>query len=156
MSGSVLDLRAPAPGEREKLVDLWVASWSVTYPEIDFEARRAWFVDHLAKLETVGGETVCAFDDDAMIGFVTIDVTTGWLDQIAVDPGAFGSGCAKALLDEAKRLSPTGVTLDVNADNFRALRFYFREGFVKTGEGANAMSGRKTTSLAWLGAAATP
>ena len=151
MRATTIALRPPAPDERERLADLWVASWRATYRDIDFEARRAWFLDHLEKLEKVGGETICAFDDLTMLGFVVIDVTTGWLDQIAVDPDAFGSGCAKRLLDEARRLSPAGVTLDVNADNFRALRFYAREGFVKTGEGANAMSGRKTVSLEWRG-----
>ena len=149
MSAVVLALRAPMQHERAALADLWVESWRVTYPEIDFEARRDWLLDHLAKLETVGGKTICAFEDERMLGFVTIDVTTGWLDQIAVDRSAFGAGVAGKLLDEAKRLSPDIVRLDVNADNFRALRFYAREGFVKTGEGANAMSGRATATLEW-------
>jgi putative acetyltransferase len=142
-------LRPPHSTERKALVELWVAAWKATYPEIDFEARRAWFVEHLAQLEAQGAKLVCALDEHAMLGFVTIDPATGWLDQIAVAPSAFGGGCAKALIEEAKRLSPARVTLDVNADNFRALRFYLREGFLKTGEGANAMSGRRTIALEW-------
>ena len=144
-----MNFRAPAPDERDALVDLWVESWRVTCPEINFDARRAWFVDHLAEIEAQGAKLVCALDQRGMLGFVTIDPATGWLDQIAVHPSAFGGDCAKALLAEARRLSPARVKLDVNADNFRALRFYLREGFLKTGEGVNAMSGRKTFALEW-------
>ena len=65
-----------------------------------------------------------------------------------VAPAQWGSGLAAALVDEAKRRSPHGVTLKVNADNFRAIRFYQRNGFVETGQEVNA-SGRPVLNLAW-------
>lgn len=138
-----------------ELVDLWIAAWTQAMPQIDFEARRAWFVDHLGRLETQGAALVCAFDaeDGAMLGFVAIDPATHYLDQIAVAPRAQGSGVAGALLDAARRASPQGVRLDVNAGNPRALAFYAREGFVKTGESVNPMSGLPTISLEWRPAA---
>jgi putative acetyltransferase len=49
----------------------------------------------------------------ALIGFVTID-DKGYLDQLVVSPDHWGSELANALVDEAKRLSPAGVTLLVN------------------------------------------
>jgi putative acetyltransferase len=148
LSTSLL-LRPPTDAERPALVDLWVASWRATYPDIDFDARRPWLEQRLAKLEMDGAHTICAFDGAAMLGFVSIDARTNWLDQIAVHPQAIGAGVGAALLDEAKRVSPARVELDVNADNFRARKFYEREGFALIGVGVNALSGRKTVTLEW-------
>ena len=69
----------------------------------------------------------------ALIGFVTIDAS-GYLDQLVVAPDHWGSELANALVDEAKRLSPDRITLLVNTDNSRAIRFYERNGFVQAGE----------------------
>lgn len=141
--------------ERGPLLDLWVASWRATFPDIDFDARRAWFVDHVAELEAAGAALICAFEETMkpgerrLVGFVLIDPKTGWLDQIAVRPSAFGAGVGRELLNAAKRASPGRIALDVNADNFRALRFYKREGFVRTGAGVNKLSGRETAVLEW-------
>ena len=54
-----------------------------------------------------------------------------------------------ALVDEAKRLSPGGVTLLVNKDNARAIRFYERNGFVHAGEDVNPTSGRPVLKMSW-------
>ena len=45
-------------------------------------------------------------------------------------------------VDEAKRRSPERITLLVNHDNARAIRFYERNGFVHAGEDVNPTSGR--------------
>jgi len=141
--------------ERSALLDLWVASWRATYPTIDFDARRAWFVENLAEREAAGAALICMFEDGArpgerkLLGFVLVDPKTGWLDQIAVRPNAFGAGVGRELLNAAKRASPGKIRLDVNADNFRALRFYKREGFVRVGAGVNKLSGRETAVLEW-------
>jgi putative acetyltransferase len=84
-----------------------------------------------------------------LAGFVTIDVT-GYLDQLVVGPDHWGSKIAASLVDEAKRRSPSGITLLVNADNARAIRFYQRSGFVQAGEDVNE-SGRPVLKMAWKG-----
>lgn len=145
-----LALREPDADERARMVDLWVAAWSATFPQLDFEARREWLRARLAALEADGARLLAAFEGDAALGFVTIDSRTQWLDQLCVHPDAFGKGVARALLEAARELSPSGVRLDVNADNPRALRFYEREGFVKTGEGRNPNSGLRTIALEWV------
>ena len=66
-----------------------------------------------------------------------------------VAPEAWGSTIAGALLAEAKRLSPAGLDLAVNADNARAIRFYEKQGFVVTGTDANARSGAPILKMAW-------
>ena len=68
------------------------------------------------------------------LSFVTIDQASGYLDQLVVSPDAWGSPVGTLLMTEAKRLSPAGVTLKVNADNDRAIAFYRKHGFVRTGK----------------------
>jgi putative acetyltransferase len=140
-----------APEDLDALLELWIASWRATYADIDFDARRGWFVDRLATLEANGASTLCLrIGAPPLIkGFVVIDPRTGWLDQICVHPDQFGAGAAEALIDAARRISPAKIRLDVNADNLRAIRFYNREGFVQVGEGALSQSGRPTVVLEW-------
>jgi putative acetyltransferase len=80
---------------------------------------------------------------------MTIDEKTGYLDQIVVAPEHWGKGIALALLDEAKTLSPASITLLVNKDNLRAIRFYEKHGFVYDGEDANPVSGIAVNRMAW-------
>jgi putative acetyltransferase len=104
----------------------------------------------LLSLEAAGAVTICALDGESrIIGFATVDPATAYLDQIAVAPEAKGAGTAGRLLDEARRLSPRGLELDVNQENTRALRFYAREGFEKITEGVNPNSGLKIWRLRW-------
>jgi putative acetyltransferase len=86
----------------------------------------------------------------ALIGFVTIDAT-GYLDQLVVAPDRWGSELAAALVDQAKRLSPDAITLKVNTDNVRAIRFYRRNGFAHVGEDVNPTSGRPVLKMEWKG-----
>jgi putative acetyltransferase len=93
---------------------------------------------------------IVAEQENALVGFVTID-GQGYLDQLVVSPDRWGSDLANALVKEAKRLSPGGVTLLVNKDNARAIRFYERNGFVHAGEDVNPTSGRPVLRMAWTG-----
>ena len=83
------------------------------------------------------------------VGFVTVDAKTGYLDQIVVAPEAWGSDVANALMDEARRISPGGLELKVNADNARAIRFYEKQGFVDAGETVNEVSGAPVRLMRW-------
>jgi putative acetyltransferase len=136
--------------ERAELIELWLAAWAATYPHVDFATRRDWFAEHLALLQTQGCTILAARDEvGKLAGFVIFNAVSGWLDQFAVHPDAFGSGISRALMREAKRLAPGFLQLDVNADNARAIAFYEREGFRRTGEGVNPNSGAPTLSMEW-------
>ncbi len=74
---------------------------------------------------------------------------TRYLDQIVVAPEAWGGDVAPALIAEAKRQSPRGLDLVVNADNARAIRFYEKQGFVTTGNDVNPRSGAPTRKMSW-------
>ena len=85
----------------------------------------------------------------ALVGFVTVDPKTRYLDQIVVAPEAWGSDVAQALMAEARRLSPGGLDLAVNADNVRAIRFYEKQDFVVTGDDVNPISKAPILKLSW-------
>jgi putative acetyltransferase len=145
-------LRPLKSADVPNLAQLWVASWQEAMPGIDFAARFQWFSNHLRTLEATGFVTVCAIDSaDSIVGFVSVNPATAYLDQLAVASAAKGKGVARLLLDEARRISPHGIVLEVNADNLRALAFYEREGFEKISEGSNPLSGLKTFRLRGAG-----
>eukprot|EP01037_Dinobryon_pediforme_P042530 gene42530-52956_t len=130
------------PAYLPEMTDLWVASWTLTMPAIDFEARRPWLVEHLGALGDAGVRIeVAIVETGAIAGFVTVDPATGHLDQICVGPDWWGTGIAAALLAAARSIAPGGLQLDVNADNPRAVRFYLAQGFVETARGTNPRSG---------------
>ncbi len=118
-------------------------------PEIDFAARRAWLDAHLDALSSAGARVLVAEVDGVPAGFVTVDAARGHLDQLAVHPAHQGSGVADRLMAIAKALSPTGLSLDVNDGNARALRFYARHGFATLSRGTNPRSGLPTRLLRW-------
>jgi putative acetyltransferase len=84
-----------------------------------------------------------------LVGFVTVDQKTKYLDQFVVAPEHWGSDVGRALVDEAKRLSPAGLDLLVNKDNARAIRFYEKHGFVYAGEDKNPVSGIAVNRMEW-------
>lgn len=144
-------IHAFVPAHLAELTDLWVSAWAAAMPSIDFEARRRWLVDHLGALRGRGALVWCAFDsaNGQMAGFITLDLASGLIDQLAVAPSCQGSGAAEALLSLAKGEARGALALDVNEDNPRAIRFYEREGFVQAGQGVNPLSGLKTRRYEW-------
>jgi putative acetyltransferase len=145
----------PRGGDVAPLADLWVASWLVAMPSIDFIARRDWFFTYVETVEQGGGETHCVYDgahDGAgrLVGFILIHIGRGVLEQIVVAPERFGDGLGAVLLDYAKALCRSGLSLDVNVDNPRACRFYEKHGFVKAGQGINPRSSLPIWHLRWV------
>ncbi|HEY8267133.1 MAG TPA: GNAT family N-acetyltransferase [Xanthobacteraceae bacterium] len=133
----------------EAAVALWLRAWDAALPEIDFSARLEWWRERWIK-ELVPNNTIRVAELEGRIaGFVVIDLGSGYLDQIAVAPEDWGTSTARMLMDEAKRISPARISLNVNQENARAIRFYERAGFERTGEGVNPLSGRPTWRYAW-------
>jgi putative acetyltransferase len=143
-------LRPYRAGDEDAAIALWQETWQQAYPEIDFAARVAWWRERWRSELVPNAAIIVAEQENALVGFVTID-GQGYLDQLVVSPDRWGSDLANALVEEAKRLSPGGVTLLVNKDNARAIRFYERNGFVHAGEDVNPTSGRPVLKMAWKG-----
>jgi putative acetyltransferase len=142
-------LRRYDAGDEAAAIALWLRSWQAAYPQLDFVARLDWWRERWRNELVPSAEIVIAETDGKLIGFITVDPRTLYLDQLVVAPPRWGSGVAAALVAEAKRLSPTGLDLDVNTDNARAIRFYGKEGFVVGGKGVNPVSGKPVHRMTW-------
>jgi putative acetyltransferase len=148
--GNAYSLRPYRVADEDAAISLWQDTWQQAYPSIDFAARVPWWRERWRNELVANANIIVAEEANVLIGFVTID-GSGYLDQLVVSPDRWGSKLATALVDEAKRLSPAGVTLLVNKDNSRAIRFYERNGFVDAGEDVNPTSGRPVLKMAWKG-----
>jgi putative acetyltransferase len=146
---SAFILRPYLAADEEAAIELWLRTWQLAYPRIDFRTRLDWWRrrwrEELAPVATIA----VAEADGGMVGFVTVDPRTLDLDQIVVAPEAWGTGVADALIAQAKRISPAGLDLHVNVDNPRAIRFYEKHGFVISGEALNWRSGTPVHKMSW-------
>ncbi len=149
MSAAAFTLRAYRAADEEAAIELWRRTWQLAYPRLDFTARLEWWRQRWRHELVPTALITVAESRGQLLGFVTVDPRTRYLDQIVVAPEAWGSQIAGALLAEAKRLSPAGLDLAVNADNRRALRFYEKQGFVVVGEDVNPRSGAPIHQMAW-------
>ncbi len=148
-SAADVTLRPMTHADRADVLDVWTVSWTAAYPAIDFAARRKWMADHLDTLERAGAKMIVACAGPKIVGLVTIDPASGYLDQLVVAATHQRRGIAALLLKDAQRLSPSRIDLHVNQDNARAIAFYRKHGFAVGGEDTNAQSGAPIYKMSW-------
>ena len=150
--GSAFSLRPYRVEDEDAAIALWRQTWQQAYPSIDFTARVAWWRARWRDELVPNAAIIVAEQEGVPVGFVTIDAS-GYLDQLVVAPDHWGSEVADQLVNEAKRASPARITLLVNTDNLRAIRFYERNGFSHAGQDVNPVSGRPVLKMEWNGSA---
>jgi len=150
VSGASFRLRRYTEADEAAAIELWRRTWQLAYPALDFAARVDWWRERWRNELVPTAVITVAEHDGAMLGFVTVDPRTGYLDQIVVAPETWGSALAAALVDEAKRIAPRGLDLLVNQDNARAIRFYQKHGFVISGADVNPRSGAPLHKMSWV------
>lgn len=149
MSGAPFSLRRYRDADEAAAIELWRRTWQRAYPAIDFAQRLDWWRARWRnELVPVAFVTVAERGTE-IIGFVTVDPSNGYLDQLVVAPEEWGSALAGALIAEAKRCAPSGLDLLVNQDNARAIRFYEKHGFVVSGADRNPSSGAPLHRMSW-------
>jgi putative acetyltransferase len=148
MITALVTIRETGPADESSLRALWCAAWEKTYPAIDYQAR---WPSMWRKWQESGAAIFSAMRGRDFIGMIVlIGADEGLvLEQIALAPAEQGSGTAHLLMTFAKKRAPDRLRLTVNAFNRRAIRFYEREGFVRTGTGINANSGLSTFDYEW-------
>lgn len=149
MTNLSVTLRPYRAADEDAAIELWRRSWQQAYPDIDFNARVAWWRERWRNKLVPQTTITVAESGGACVGFVTVDPRTGYLDQIVVAPDQWGSATAAMLVDEAKRISPAKLDLLVNKDNARAIRFYEKHGFIHAGDDVNPVSGRPVNRMSW-------
>jgi len=146
---TAITLRPYTDADEDAAIELWRRTWAHHFPQIDFNARVAWWRERWRQELVPVAHVVIAETGGKLTGFVTVDPKTLYLDQIVVAPEHWGTGVADALLIEAMRLSPEGLDLLVNKDNARAIRFYEKHGFFYAGEDKNPVSGVPVSRMRW-------
>jgi putative acetyltransferase len=141
-------LRPYRDDDEDAAIALWLETWQKAYPDIDFNARVGWWRERWRGELVPNASIVVAEQAPNLAGFVTID-RKGYLDQLVVGTDYWGSEIGNALIEEAKRLSPDHISLLVNTDNARAIRFYERNGFFDAGGDVNPTSGRPVLRMEW-------
>jgi putative acetyltransferase len=144
-----ISLRRYDPRDEDAAVALWLRTWQATYPHIDFTERLDWWRARWRGELVPTAEIVVAEAAGDLIGLVTVDPRTLYLDQIVVAPESWSTGVGAALIAKAKQISAAGLDLDVNTDNARAIRFYDRQGFSIAGAGVNPISGKPVHRMRW-------
>lgn len=142
-------LRHYEPRDEDAAIALWLRSWQAAYPQVDFAARLGWWRERWRNALVPSAAIVIAESGDSIVGLITLDLATRYVDQIVVAPAHWGTQVGAALIAEAKRLSPGGLALDVNTDNARAIRFYQKHEFAVTGRGVNPVSGKPVHRMSW-------
>ncbi len=133
------------------VIDLWVDAWTKAMPQIDFEAQRNWLIGQRAAYSRDGTRVRVALDrmSEIVQGVITLRPRDGYIDQLAVAHQNWGGGVAQALIADARRLSPKQLYLFVNQANERAVAFYEKAGFTRSGDAVNPESGLATWRYQW-------
>src|SRR5262244_3971440 len=81
---SHVTLRPYATADEDAAIELWRRTWAKHYPHLDFNARVPWWRERWRKELVPSAQIVLAERGDALVGFVTVDPKTKYLDQIVV------------------------------------------------------------------------
>ena len=131
-------IRAATPRDAADVVRIWRAAVEATHDflhpddlgHIDAEVRQ-----HLPAAVS----WVRVDEADRPSGFIAM--TGANIDALFVDPAWHGGGVGRALIDHV-RANQTVLTVDVNEQNPRAIGFYERLGFRRTGRSEADDQGR--------------
>lgn len=96
-----------------------------------------------------------ATEADHLVGFATLDPSTGYVDQIVVVPERWSGGIGRTMI-ESLQTQAERLELRVNQDNARALGFYRRQGFAIIGRAVNEISGAPVLVMGWERGGAAP
>jgi GNAT superfamily N-acetyltransferase len=82
-------------------------------------------------------------------GFLALD--DHFVDQLFIAPDWHGYGLGAMLMGKAKAIYPSHLELDCAQQNFRACRFYERQGFIAVKHGVHAKAGIGEITYRWQG-----
>lgn len=143
----MLVIRQYVDEDLDEVIALWYRSWTHTFPNLKhpqpFEQWKSRFQNDYAKQEDVW----VAATQAQIVGFVVVSDSV--ITQIFVDIDAQRSGVGTALLNQAKRISPSGLRLTTLKQNVQARQFYEKQGFVAGTRGLNPINGQPNIEYHW-------
>lgn len=133
----------------DAVVTLWYRSWINAFPNLKhpqpFEEWKLRFQNDLAKR----GSIWVAEAQGRIAGFIVVIEAKRILDQIFVDVNPQGMGIGTALLNKAKTICPSGLSLTTLRQNVQACKFYEKHDFVARRLGVNPINGQPNIEYIW-------
>lgn len=142
-------IRPARPADADGIAEVHLAArWAALpyLPELHTDDEtRAWFAGGVLPTQTV---RVAEFAE-RVVGFVALH--GGSLEHLYVLPGEQGRGTGSRLLEQAKALSPNGLSLWTFQRNTRARTFYQHRGFIAVdfGDGSGNEEGEPDVRYRW-------
>jgi len=128
-AGAMIAIRPSRPGDGDRVVTIWRDAVNATHHFLTPEDRHA--IDAEVQRFLPQSSLWLAIDAiDRAIGFMGL--ADSHMEALFIDPAFHGIGTGRRLVSHALGLHPT-ITTDVNEQNERAIGFYARLGFVRTG-----------------------
>jgi ribosomal protein S18 acetylase RimI-like enzyme len=142
-------------------VETWKTAYAGLLPQetidaFDVSARQAMWREGLGRAPRPGSATFLALVEDDVVGFAAVGAShsengAGELYAIYVDPGHWGRGAGRALIERSEAsLRESGfpsALLWVIEGNERAERFYRAAGWERDGEKEDVFQGALVTEL---------
>ena len=107
----------------------------ITLEQIDYMLQRMYSIESLQQQLNDVCHFILEFVDENPCGFISVSekkIGEYFIHKLYVDVEQHRSGLGRALLDEALQLFSDWkkISLTVNRQNFKAINFYFKNGFV--------------------------
>src|ERR1700731_1488257 len=102
MVSSSFTLRRYTDADEAAAIELWRRTWQLAYPDIDFAARVDWWRARWRDELVASAVITVAERGGVIVGYVTVDPSNGYLDQLLAAREEWGSGLGAALVDQAK------------------------------------------------------
>jgi putative acetyltransferase len=119
-------IRRATPDDRERLIDIWWRSASVTHRFLSTAQLEALLPEVTAlRLETLDTRVLCASPDNT-VGFLVMNGRA--VDGLFIAPEWRRCGGGSWLLRHARQIAGP-LTVEVNEQNTEALEFYRAQGF---------------------------
>nr|WP_315381717.1 acetyltransferase [uncultured Sphingomonas sp.] len=125
----MFEIRKSRPHEGQRTIEVWCRAVDATHHFLSAEDRAAIEAEVRAFLPEAP-LWLAVNREDRPVGFMLI--VDGHMEALFVDPAVHGQGIGAALVRHALGMHPS-MTTDVNEQNERAIGFYARMGFRRTG-----------------------
>ncbi|WP_431470667.1 acetyltransferase [Sphingosinithalassobacter sp. LHW66-3] len=134
-----LRIRRNTPEDATRLFALWHAAVEATHHFLSPADRSE--IAAMVRDDYLPAAELWVASDAADCPVAFLGMTGAHVDALFVDPAHHGRGVGRALMDFA-RARHAVLTVDVNEQNPRAVGFYERLGFVRTGRSPTDDQGR--------------
>ncbi len=137
-------IRKLQAADLDTVAALWLETNLTAHPFIPESYWKSHFEGVKAMLPQA--EVYVYEQENKILGFIGLN--GDYIEGIFVQRAVQSQGIGRQLLDFAKSLKPR-LSLSVYQKNFRAVRFYQREGFAIQSEGTDSGTGEKEYLMAW-------